>query len=272
MIKSNLSDRRPRREKFKKVITLVSGGFAAPTAFPEGKITVFPWDSTIDAWLTESAGKVNNSATRDRLLYEAMEKVCDLNGCALEDFVIGDVNTVLLTARSIPNGCRINYTTVCPKCAQEESDEIAVPDELKPIGQKATDYKGTDSIILKDSRDAVEARPLRIRDVLAIDGRDHEAKKRLSDHVAHVIGPIVTVGGEKPDKIEELLEWYMALSPADASQLEKFIDETTPHMSQDLPHSCDKCGHGWMHRLVLDQEFFRTGRMGTTGAALAASI
>ena len=270
-IKSNITDRRSRREKFKREITLVSGGFAKPDAFPGGSITVYPWDSSIDAWLTDAANKATGT-DRDRLLYDLMAKVCNLNGCPLEDFVLGDVNTVLMTARSIANQSRIQYMTKCPKCGQEELDTVQVPEELQPLAQKAAGYKGLDVITLDESKEIVEVRPLRIRDELAIAGRGAPERERISSHIAHIIAPVVTINATQADRIEELLEWYESLSPHDSQQLENFIEASTPHLNQELPQKCDSCGNLWTHRLVLDQEFFRTGRMGTAGRALAANL
>ena len=270
-IKSNVTDRRPRREKFKREIVLVSGGFANPDAFPGGKITIYPWDSTIDAFLNEQAAKASGQE-RDALLYRLMAKVCNLNGCKLEDFVIGDVNTVLMVSRSISNQNKIGYLGTCPKCGHEEMDEVAVPDELIPIAQKPPGYAGTDAITLDDSKDVVEVRPLRIRDELAIAGRSPEDKQRITSHIAHIIAPVVSVNAGQPDRIDEILEWYGALSPHDSKQLEDFIEAQTPHLSQELAQKCEECGHLWSYRLVLDQEFFRSGRVGSAGRALATNL
>ena len=200
-IKSNITDRRSRREKFKKEIPLLSGGFAKPD-----------------------------------------------------------------------NQSKIQYLTICPQCNEEESDEITVPDELKPIGQKAPDYKGTDQVTLDDCKDVVDVRPLRVRDEIQISTRTPEQRNAISNHIAHIIAPVVAVNGTQPDRLEELLEWYQALSPHDAKQLEDFIDNNSPHFSQDIPHKCDNCGNLWNFRLTLDQEFFRSGRVGTSRREMAANL
>ena len=271
MIKTNLTDKRPRRDKFSRKIKLISGGMANQTAFPGGEITVLPWDSSVDHWLIETSTSATGPA-RDRILYDLMGKLCVLGPCPLEEFVLGDVNTVLLVARSISEMNRIKYLTTCPACGHEEVDQITVPDELKPVGQKAIDYKGYDSVTLRESQDVVDIRPLRIKDTLSIVGRSPQSKAEVSDHLAHILAPIVNVGGSPPDRIQELLEWYNALHPADAAQIETFTDSITPHLSQELAQQCASCRHVYPHRLVLDQEFFRTGRMGTAGRALAADL
>lgn len=271
MIKSNVTDKRPRREKFKREIKLISNGCAHPTAFPGGKITIYPWDSAIDAWLNEAAAKATGTAT-DRLLYDLMAKVCNLNGCPLEDFIVGDVNTVLMVARSVQTNCAISYLTVCDKCGNEMVDEITVPEELKPVGQKKDDYQGFDTVVLKDSTDTVDVRPLRIRDELAILGRTPEDQLRVSNHLAHCIAPVVGVNQTQAERLEELVEWYEALSPADAKQLQDFVEANTPHLSQELVQNCDRCGHTYPHRLILNQDFFRSGSFGAAGRALAKDI
>lgn len=269
--KTNLTDMRPRREKFKKVIQLPSGGFADRTAFPDGKITVFPWDSSIDAWLTDASQRATPKE-REQVLFQLMEKVCNLGGCALGDFVLGDVNAVLMTARSIQNACHVEYVTVCPACGQEEADKIKVPEELELIGGKNQEYKGTDTITLPVCKDVVELRPLRIRDEIDITGRSPENKALLSDHIAHLIAPIVAVNDTQPERIDQLVEWYMALPPEDARDLEEKSDRLAPHLGQDLPQKCDRCGNVYSFQLRLDQEFFRSGRIGAARRALAANL
>ena len=271
MLKSNISDRRPRSEKYRRKIKLISGGYACPAAFPNGEITVLPWDSAIDHWLSETSDSAQGAA-RDRILYDLMAKVCLLGECKLEEFVLGDVNSILLVARSIANMNKVEYVTTCPSCGEQDVDEISVPDELKPVGAKDANYKGVDVVILDDSKDAVAVRPLRIGDSLAIVGRAPEAKKRISDMLAITLAPIVSVNDGQADRIEELVEWYNWLHPHDIKQLEDFCDANTPHLSQDVAQQCGKCHAIYPHRLVLDQNFFRSGRMGSLGRALAADL
>jgi hypothetical protein len=271
MFKTNLTDLTPRREKFKKVIQLPSGGFANRAAFPDGKIIVFPWDSSVDAWLTETSLKAAPKE-RDQVLFRLLEKVCNLSGCKLGDFVLGDVNAVLMTARSIQNACHVEYVTTCPTCGQEEADKVMVPEELALIGGKDQSYPGTDTITLPVCKDVVELRPLCIRDEIDITGRSPESKALLSDHIAHLIAPVVAVNSTQPERIDQLVEWYMALPPHDARELEEKSDQLAPHLSQELPQKCDRCGNIYNFQLRLDQEFFRSGRSGQARRALAANL
>lgn len=273
-IKSNITDRRHRSEKYKREITLISGGLANPSAFPNGKITVYPWDSNIDNWLSENAS-TRVGPERDRLMFDLLAKLCNLNGCPLEEFCLGDVNTVLLVARSISERNKIIYVTTCPSCGAEDQGELNVPDDMVPVGQKkAAEYKGFDEVTLEDSKDVVAVRPLRIRDTLTILGREPETKKRLDDRLAHDIAPIVSINGTQPDRIEELVEWHNSLPPHDVKQLENFIEANNPHLSMSVAHQCENqlCRHVYEHKLAIDQEFFRSGRMGTPRRAVAANL
>lgn len=271
MIKTHITDRRPRREKFKREIKLISAGYYNQTAFPDGKLIVYPWDSTTDSWLTEAVSKATGEE-RDRVMFDLMAQVCNLNGCKLEDFLLGEVNSVLMTARSIQNKGKVIYVAICPRCAVATEESINVPDELEPIGAKTKDYKGTDTIVLESCRDAVEIRPLRVKDHLTVITRTPESKLRVSDNIALTLATIVSIGGSHADSIDELIEWHAALPPEDLAQLEKDIDRLTPHVSQYLPHKCEKCGNEWQQHLLLDQDFFRSGRCGSPRRALAANL
>jgi hypothetical protein len=261
MIKSNVTDKRSRQEKYKQVIPLPSGGFTNRSAFPDGKITVYPWDSLTDAWLTEASQRATETE-QGHLLFKLLEKVCNLNGCPVTDFVLGDVNAVLLTSRSIQTENQVNYTATCPSCGHEEQDDVKIPDELEIVGAKGQDYKGTDKITLPTCLDVVELRPLRIGDVVTIATRTPENKKVVSDHVANLIAPIVTINDTQADRLEELVEWYLALPPKDAAFLESETDRLSPHLNQHLPHTCDRCGKSFDFRLIIDAAFFLTGRLG----------
>ena len=177
-----------------------------------------------------------------------------------------------MTSRAIANASCVKYITVCPKCKEEDSSEIHVPDELKPIGQKAADYKGYDTVTLDESKDIIDVRPLRVRDELGISTRTPAQRQAISSHIAHLIAPVVSINGTQPDRVEELLEWFEALPPHAAEQLEKFIEDNSPHFDQEIPHKCDNCGNLWNFSLVLDENFFRSGRVGTSRRALAANF
>jgi hypothetical protein len=44
-INTNLKSLTPRREAYKRTVTLISSGYYAPQSFPGGQVVVFPWDS-----------------------------------------------------------------------------------------------------------------------------------------------------------------------------------------------------------------------------------
>lgn len=256
-IKTNLTNLKSRREIYKKTIRLLSGGFTDRKAFPEGKITVFPWDSNIDSWLTDRLKK----AHKNKVLWDLVERLCDLNGCSIGKFTVGDAYTVLLVSRAIRYDNVIEYRATCPACQNEDTDRINVPDDLEKCGEKPDDYKGTDTIILPDSKDAIEIRPLLVEDELAVENRTEDQRNTINDRLAHVLLPIVSIGGPDgiPDSITELLQWYNALSPKDASELERLQNEINPHLNTEITHECNKCQKRYTHTLSFDQEFFRAG-------------
>jgi hypothetical protein len=274
MIKSNLGDMRPRREKFKKEITLVSGGYVNRTAFPLGKITVYPWDSGMSEWMDEQQ-KITQPNERGLLLYRSVARVCNLNGCPVDDFVVGDVHTVLLQARSIETDSFLEYMPTCPMCAATEMCKIKVPDEFRPVGLKGQDYPGYDLITLPDSKDVVALRPLQIKDEMAIEGRTKENKERVPERIARMLTCIKTLNGEAVEgavPLDAIFEWHQAISPKDLAHLELMQDELTPHLSLDLPQQCDLCSHKYLHSVQMGPDFFLPGRFAKSRTAMEAAI
>jgi hypothetical protein len=252
-IRTNLKSLTPRREAYKREITLVSGGFYNPQAFPGGKVTVYPWDSTIDAWFQERL----RQAKREYALWEVTEKVANLNGAKFRDMPVGDILTILMVSRAILSDCVVSYNAVCPECQMNHADSVAIPDELVPVGKKGADFTGVDSVTLPDSNDVVELRVLTVGDEMAIAERSQDDRAVIPDSLATILFSIATVGGGRPDNKEEAIAWYNALSPKDAERLRAKRIENTPQLDPDLTIKCDRCGHVFTYRLELQRDFFR---------------
>lgn len=253
-INSNQKSRVPRREAFKREITLISRGYSNPVAWPGGKITVYPWDSSVDEFLVEEASRNDN---RQTLLFRLIEKLCNLNGGRLDEFVADETNTILLVARALAGGGVIKYTSTCPACRLKRQETIKVPDDLGRVGEKAADYPGFDVITLPENKDVLEISPLLIGQEINIIERGPEEKALMSDGVARLAMRIRSVGGGKPDTRREAAEYYLSLSPVDAKYFEKQAQELSPHLDTEVPHVCDACKKEFTHIITFDQEFFR---------------
>lgn len=252
-IQTNLTSLTPRREAYKRDINLVSGGFYARTAFPGGKVTVYPWDTNIDAWFQERL----RQPKRDFALWEVAAKVANLNGVKYTDMPIGDILTILMVSRSILTDCVIEYTAMCPNCQRPHPDKVRIPDELVPAGKKGDDYTGVDAITLPDCKDVVEIRVLTVGDEISISERSPEDKALIPDGLAAILFSVATVGGGRPDSKEEAIAWYNALSPKDADYLRKMRGVLNPQLDPDLTIKCDNCDRQFTHTLELQRDFFR---------------
>jgi len=252
-IVTNLKSLTPRREVYKREITLVSSGFYNQKAFPGGKITVYPWDSAVDDWFQTRL----RQPKREYALWEVIEKVANLNGASYKEMPVGDIMTVLMVSRSIRNDCVIEYTSVCPNCQHKMVDKIAIPAELSKIGEKKADYPGYDEIILPDSKDVVRLRVLNVQDEMVIAERKEEDKKAMPDTEALILAPVLAVGGGKPESITEITTWYRALSPKDATELSKQRAMIMPQLDSDIKILCDGCQQEYKHTLDLQRDFFR---------------
>lgn len=254
-IKTNLKSLTPRRQQYKKDITLLSHGYNNPTAWPDGKLTVYPWDNAIDQWLVDNMRRLN----KQELVYGLVRHCCDLNGGKLDEFVADELNVVLLVSRALSSDGVVVYTSVCPFCGAKKQERITVPDELEKVGEKTGDYVGFDEITLPVVQDKVKLRPLLVADEKAIVNREDDAKKTVPDSELRTLMRIVDINGTKPDTLDELVIWFRALHTKDSKFLADEGRRITPHLNTNIPHTCDEpeCGRKFTHPLTFDQEFFR---------------
>jgi hypothetical protein len=253
--KTNNKETGSSRLRLRQEIRLLSGGYTNRAAFPGGKITVYPWDVDIDAWATERAQRALKT-----FMWDLAARVCDLNNCPIEKMVVGDISTILLISRAIAHKNVVRYSAKCPGCGQFHQDQIRVPDELEKIAEKKDDYVGYDIITLPDSTDKVAIRPLEVGDLMKIDGRQDDVKKQVSDRMCRILVPIVTINDGTADMLEQLIEWYDALSPADKKFLTDSEDNLYPHLNTSLEYKCDECDEVFTFPLVFDEKFFRDSR------------
>lgn len=255
-IKTNMQSLQPRRQQFKKTITLMSHGFSNPTAWPDGALTVFPWDSEMDAYLLEASRQESGAI----VLFELLAKCANLNGGAVDDFVADEVNAVLLVSRALAADNTINYESRCPNCGTRRKEKIRIPDELEKIAEKSKDYPGYDEITLPVCKDVVRVTPLLVKHERLLASRPAEEKLKINDvelrHMLHV----VSINDTRPDTVDELAVWYRALHPVDLRYLVEQQKALTPHLNTLLPHTCEnpQCKQEFFHLLTFDQDFFRS--------------
>jgi hypothetical protein len=254
-LKTNLKSMAPRRQVYKREITLLSHGFSNPTAWPDGRITVYPWDNAIDQWMIDNLRKTS----KQELVFGLLGKCCDLNGGSVDDFVADEINTVLLVSRALSTDGVVAYTSMCPFCGDKRPNTIRVPDALEKVGEKSKDYPGYDEITLPVVQDVVRLRPLLVKDEKIISGRTDEKRRLISDGELRTAMRVVTINGEAPSTLDELILWCRAIHTTDIKCLEEKGREITPHLNTFIPHTCDEpeCGRHFKHPLTFDQEFFR---------------
>lgn len=253
-IKTKLAIDIPAREKFKQRIRLLSGGFVNPKAFPNGEITIYPWDIQVDDWmLTQGKNQGSN-------MFDIVPNLCDLNGADVNELFVGDASTILLVSRSLRHGNTIEFSPVCSFCNRTNKPEsLKIPDQLRKLAEKPPGWGGTDKVTLPDSGDEVEIRPLRVGDEKAIDALKFDEAKELPSMTAHIIWGIVSIGGGKPDTRGELLHWFRALSPKDQDYLGSKVDELHPRLDNDVDYRCDFCGKIFTYTIEFNRNFFRGG-------------
>lgn len=269
-IKTNVKDLTPRREALKEEISLLSGGFVNKKLFPKGKITIYPWDSEVDDWIVKRARQSNQHL----FMHDLLGQIADLKGNPIPNFYLGDMYTCILVSRALKNKGSLSYISKCPVCQTETTESINVPDDLEPLGKKSDTWKGFDTIQLPECKDKVSIRPLKIEDEIAVNIRVESSDNKHSSRKWGIALQIVTVGGEEPTNLAEVIEWFDAIPSADVDYLEEASDQLSPHLNQVIKHKCDKpnCGEVFDHRISFDQQFFRSGSDRLSGDSLAQDM
>lgn len=254
-IKTNLTDLRPAKEKYARQIELLSKGFANRQAFPDGKITVFPWTGEVDDFIATKLRKLGTNKGR-QLLFQIIPKVCNMNGCAIDDFIASEVMLVLMVSRSILHDDKVTFAPECPSCGFSKQETIKIPDNLEKIGEKAIDWKGYDLVTLPACKDEVAIKPLRVKDEISVSDRPQAIKDQVPDLIARIIAGIHSIGGGT-GTLNELIQWHRALAPSDQQYLSEKFDELQPALSTKISIECEQCGKEFDHFLQLDEDFFR---------------
>jgi len=252
-IKTKLTIDVPSRERLKQTITLLSQGAANPKAFPDGQITVYPWDVQVDDWLVKSGRNTDSS------VFDVIPKLAELNGCDLDDLFVGDASTILLVSRSLRHGNKIDFSPVCTNCRKTNNVvTLDVPRQLRKLAEKPKGWGGTDTIVLPSIKDEIEIRPLRLKDEKAIENMTPEAAAMVPPVTARMCRAIVSVGGGKPDSVAEIVSYLRRLDPVDQDYLSEQIDALHPRLDSDVTFVCDYCGKQFVYTISFDRNFFRS--------------
>jgi hypothetical protein len=259
--KSKLTDLRPARQKFSKAISLLSGGMVNAEYFPEGRLTVYPWDNQVDEWIQ---GRLRKGNTKGRtLLFHVLPKVCDMNGCPLDKFISSEVLMVLMVSRSILRNDVVEFESECPDCQTNHVNKLKVPDQLEKIGAKNSSWPGFDLIDLPTVGDQIKTRLVTLGEELAIIERPEADRGNIcSDTIARLVAGIASINDGTPDRAIDVVNWFRALCPSDQEYLLEAFDKTQPQLGVAVHLKCDACGKEFDHVLQLDNDFFR--RPGTS--------
>lgn len=248
-IQTNLKTLQPARDRFKKEITLLSKGYSMKDKIPGGKITIFPWDQTVDDWVIRNLKKIKMAM----LPFELVKKVTNLTD--VSTLPTGDVNTILLVAKAAARDFTVTYESTCPTCGRKDKNSVKVPDQLGRIGEKPDDYPGWDEFKLPACGDLVRVRPLLVRDEIQLLERpeDDPVPRRVARAVTHLI----SVNGGQPEDAKEAVTYFQALQPSDFDFYMDKLEALEPHLGTEMQHKCDDCGTIFSHNLSLDADFFR---------------
>jgi len=251
MIKTNLTDLTPARERYKVQIKLPSSGYVFPSAFPDGMLTVYPWAPELDDWVakrTESSAKT--------IIQDLLPKLCDLNGCPTDKFIISEALLVWMVSRSIKSDRKVAFNTKCPKCGESSDMTICVPEDMELIGEKLADYCGFETLHLAQANDDITFSPTTVGQSRLVITRPQEQRKH-PDAVVTLAVSLRRVNNTAPDNLSEACEYVAALSPLDYEAFKTGLEKAMPGVDNNLSLSCDACGFDYKHTLNFTETFFR---------------
>jgi ribosomal protein S27E len=278
-ITTNLTDLTSARARLMKRINLPSGGAAAPRSFPDGELTIYPWDSTIDDVIFQRDAlrnkRGNGSSTQDpALFFDLLPSLCNLNGCPIERFFASEVMLVVMVSRALSRNNVVSINVKCPECGKMNNVSVTVPDDLEILGQKQPGYLGYDDIVLPSAKDVVRMRPLTVGDELSIIREDEGDDiplvlpkgaldpRKLGMRMRRAIHAVVAIGASAdklgaPDSAQEVVTYLAALPPTDLEFIYKQSNELSPQLSTRVRIKCEHCGHEYDAYLDLGRDFFR---------------
>jgi hypothetical protein len=255
-IKTSLTDLTPASQRFKQDIILPSGGFSNPTAFPGGKITVYPWDIGTSEWMV-SAPKTNELTYMVKLV----ARLTHLPSDTVKTMVASELPLIVMVSRALTFADnRIEYSATCPYCrAVQNKVSLQIPNSLEKVSVKAEGYV-SDTITLPVTKDVVALRATTVAEQESAQNRSERYQKVLGNVEAFALAAVRTVGEGSPDNQDQLVQWYRALPPADSEFLVTEVARLNPGVSTSIKHACDNpsCGREFVHELSLNTEFFRS--------------
>lgn len=256
---TKLTDLTPTRDRLRRKIPLVSGGFAAREHFPDGQVVIRPWDSHASEWAVDNRFAIGQTKKLAELA--TIISLADLK--AIKLLTEGDLVAMIMTSRALTfKGARVDYQPVCPRCGRTQKPaSIVIPDELGVHAQKQPDYPGFEPVgALPEAGDEIELRPLLVNDLIDLQEAERELSARgLSKTQAALAKALVSVGGGKPENLVEAGRYVSALPIDDINFLDAAYDKISPRLDTDIPHRCDfdDCRHEFKFTLELIRDFFR---------------
>lgn len=214
----------------------------------------------MDEWVATS--KDSRSSDYAQFLLDIVKRLVNFGDCPPQNLCYGDATLVMMVARSLRNKGQYSLEPKCtnPKCGHTNATEyIRIPEDLEVLGHKSLDYLGFDEITLPDSQDTVVIRPTTLGDVIRLANRTEMEKATVTETRAGLLWNIASVGGGKPDSMDELNAWYNALSPSDQVYISQTREKLEPQLSNRINFECEKCKEEFSVEIPLNSEFFRLG-------------
>jgi len=246
-----------------KEITLPSAGYPYKETLPGGKLLVNAFDWDAERLLYKDPTR---SSSKEMLRYiEVVKRVSSFPKDFDPAYLLeGDLQFILLHARSLSYGEEYSFNSRCPHCRKEEEVAIIIPDGM-PVNRYPADFEGT--IKYKSTEEnEIELRFLTVKDDMEC---DNLSRQRLSKNAIKKDGydddyqlnrlskHLVSVNGGKAENLQEAREWLKSISSIERSEITTFINEVAPGASYRVPIDCIECAERYYTVMPIGADFFR---------------
>jgi len=233
-----------------EVIDLPSGGKFYPEGHPlrSGQIELKYMTAKEEDILT-STNLIQKGIVLDKLL----DSLIVTKGVSHEDFLLGDLNAVMVASRILGYGKEYPVTATCPKCGQAnehvvdltqlESKEVENADLILvlPVSKKTVKLRLMTRKIEKEIQaelDSLKKIGLQV---------EPEASTRLRYIIAEVDGS--STAKDIRDAVDNMLV-------ADTRALREFYKKVTPDVKFETQYTCEKCEHTGKISFSIGLNFF----------------
>jgi hypothetical protein len=179
-----------------------------------------------------------------------------------DDFLAGDKNAVLLTARILGYGKDYSVKINCPACDNEAEETIDLSKmEEKVVVKGDQAGKNEFSFLLPFSKQMITFKLLTSKETKALSAELESFQKKTGSEIpstvtTRMMRSIVSINGESMLKMSHLREFVENMPARDALAFREYAKTVNPELDTSFDYKCGACGFEKRMEVPIDSGFF----------------